>query len=77
MKINKEKRRFLRQELKEYGIDQDGAMTPEPPTYEELKEKANRLYRTYSLYWEFLAANGLREGSIRLRTRTHRRGMSV
>ena len=61
MKINKEKRRFLRQELKEYGIDQDGAMTPEPPTYEELKEKASRLYRTYSLYWEFLAANGLRE----------------
>ena len=27
----------------------------------ELKEKANRLYRTYFLYWEFLAANNLRE----------------
>ena len=47
--------------LEEYGIDRDGVMTPEPPTYEELKKKANRLYRTCSLYWEFLAANGLRE----------------
>ena len=35
--------------------------TPEPPTYEELKEKTNRLYRTCFLYREFLAANNLRE----------------
>ena len=43
--------------LKEYGIDRDGVMTPKPPTYEELKKKANRLYRTCFLYWEFLVAN--------------------
>ena len=47
--------------LEEYGIDRDGVTTPKPPTYEELKEKANRLYRTCFLYWEFLAANNLRE----------------
>ena len=47
--------------LEEYGIDRDGITTPEPPTYEELKEKANRLYRTCFLYWEFLAANNLCE----------------
>ena len=47
--------------LEEYGIDRDDVMTPRPPTYEELKEKANRLYRTCFLYWEFLAANNLRE----------------
>ena len=47
--------------LEEYGIDRDGVTTPKPPTYEELKEKANRLYRTCFLYWEFLAANNLCE----------------
>jgi len=47
--------------LKEYGIDRDGVMTPKPPTYEELKMAANRLYRTCFLYWEFLVANDLRE----------------
>lgn len=47
--------------LEEYGIDRDGVMTPGPPTYEELKRKANRLYRTCFLYWEFLVANDLRE----------------
>lgn len=47
--------------LEEYGIDRDGVITPKPPTYDELVEKANRLYRTCYLYWEFLAANGLRE----------------
>lgn len=47
--------------LKEYGIDRDGVMTPKPPAYEELKKKANRLYRICFLYWEFLVANDLRE----------------
>jgi hypothetical protein len=47
--------------LEEYGIDRDGVMTPKPPTYEELKKKANRLYRTCFLYWEVLVANDLRE----------------
>ena len=47
--------------LEEYGIDRDGVMTPKPPTYEELREKANRLYRTCFLYWEFPGANGLRD----------------
>lgn len=47
--------------LKEYGIDRDGVMTPKPPTYEELRKKANRLYRTCFLYWEFLVANDLRD----------------
>ena len=47
--------------LEEYGIDRDGIMTPEAPTYEELKEKADRLCRTCFLYWEFLRARGLRE----------------
>lgn len=47
--------------LEEYGIDRDGVMTPKPPTYEELRKKANRLYRTCFLYWEFLVANDLRE----------------
>lgn len=47
--------------LKEYGIDRDGVMTPKPPTYEELQKKANRLYRTCFLYWEFLVANDLRD----------------
>ena len=47
--------------LEEYGIDRDGVTTPEPPTYEELKEKTNRLYKTCFLYREFLAANNLRE----------------
>lgn len=47
--------------LEEYGIDRDGVMTPKPPTYKELKKKANRLYRTCFLYWEFLVANDLRE----------------
>lgn len=47
--------------LEEYGIDRDGVMTPKPPTYEELKKKASRLYRTCFLYWEFLVANDLRE----------------
>ena len=47
--------------LAEYGIDRDGVRTPKPPTYEELKKKANRLYRTCFLYWEFLVANDLRE----------------
>lgn len=47
--------------LEEYGIDRDGVMTPNPLTYEELKKKANRLYRTCFLYWEFLVANDLRE----------------
>lgn len=30
-----------------------------PPTYEELKEKARRLYRKSMLYWEVLARNDL------------------
>ena len=47
--------------LEEYGIDRDGVMTPKPPTYEELKKKANRLYRTCFLYWKVLVANDLRE----------------
>lgn len=47
--------------LEEYSIDRDGVMTPKPPTYEELKKKANRLYRTCSLYWEVLVDNDLRE----------------
>jgi len=47
--------------LKEYGIDRDGVMTPKPPAYEELRKKANRLYRTCFLYWEFLVANDLRD----------------
>lgn len=47
--------------LEEYGIDRDGVKTPKPPAYEELKKKANRLYRTCFLYWEFLVANDLRE----------------
>lgn len=48
--------------FEEYGIDRDGVTTTEPPTYEEFKEKANRLYRTCFLYWEILAANNnLRE----------------
>lgn len=47
--------------LEEYGIDRDGVMTPKPPTYEELKKKANRLYRTCFLYWEVLVANDLRD----------------
>lgn len=47
--------------LKEYGIDRDGAPVPKPPTYKELRKKANRLYRTCFLYWEFLVANGLHE----------------
>lgn len=47
--------------LEEYGIDRDGVMTPKPPTYEELRKKANRLYRTCFLYWEFLVANDLRD----------------
>lgn len=46
--------------LEEYGIDRD--RKPEPaPTYEELKKKASRLYRTCMLYWEVLIANDLRE----------------
>lgn len=32
--------------LEEYGIDRDDVTTLTPPTYGELKEKANRLYRT-------------------------------
>ncbi len=47
--------------LKEYSIDRDGVMTPKPPAYEELRKKANRLYRTCFLYWEFLVANDLRD----------------
>ena len=47
--------------LEEYSIDRDGVMTPKPPAYEELKKKANRLYRTCFLYWEVLVANDLRE----------------
>lgn len=47
--------------LEEYGIDRDGVTEPKPPTYDELKKKANRLYRACFLYWEFLVANGLRE----------------
>ena len=47
--------------FEEYGIDRDGTMMPEAPSYEELKEKANRLSRTCFLYWEFLGARGLRE----------------
>jgi len=53
-----ERSRYL---LEEHGIDCDGVKTPKPPAYEELKKKANRLYRTCFLYWEFLAANDLRE----------------
>lgn len=46
--------------LKEHGIDRDA--TPEPRlTYEELRKKANRLYRTCMLYWEVLIANDLRD----------------
>ena len=37
------------------------AIVEENPTYEELKKKANRLYRTCFLYWEVLVANDLRE----------------
>ncbi len=47
--------------LKEYGIDRDGVTTPDPPTYEELKVTANRLYRKCFLYWQFLINNGLNE----------------
>ncbi len=47
--------------LEEYGIDRDGVMTPKPPTYDELKKKACRLYRACFLYREFLAANDLGE----------------
>lgn len=47
--------------LEEHGIDRDGVRAPKPPTYEELKKKANRLYRTCFLYWEFLVASDLRE----------------
>ena len=47
--------------LEEYGIDRDGVLTPKPPTYEELKKKASRLYRTCLLYWEVLVANDLRD----------------
>ena len=47
--------------MEEYGIDRDGVTEPKPPTYDELKKKANRLYRACFLYWEFLVANGLRE----------------
>ena len=47
--------------LEEYGIDRDGTMTVKPPAYEELKKKANRLYRTCLLYWEVLVANDLRD----------------
>lgn len=47
--------------LEEYGIDRDSIMTPKPPSYEELKKKANRLYRTCLLYWEVLVANDLRD----------------
>lgn len=47
--------------LEEYGIDRDGVITPKPPTYEELKRKAGRLYRICFLYWEVLADNGLRD----------------
>lgn len=47
--------------LEEYGIDRDGVLTPKPPTYEELRKKANRLYRTCLLYWEVLVANDLRD----------------
>lgn len=46
--------------LEKYGIDRDWKPEP-PPTYEELKKKANRLYRTCMLYWEVLIANDLRE----------------
>lgn len=46
--------------LEKYGIDRD--WKPEPaPTYEELRKKASRLYRTCMLYWEVLIANDLRE----------------
>ena len=47
--------------LEEYGIDRDGTGTPEPPTYEELRKKANRLYRTCFLYWKFIVSNDLRD----------------
>lgn len=47
--------------LEEYGIDRDGVMTPKPPTYEELKKKANRLYRTCLLYREVLVYEYVRE----------------
>lgn len=47
--------------LEEYGIDRDGVTTPDPPTYEELKVTANRLYRKCFLYWQFLINNGLNE----------------
>lgn len=53
-----EETRYL---LEEYGIDRDGLMEPKPPTYDELKKKANRLYRTCFLYWEVLIANDLRD----------------
>ena len=45
--------------LEEYGMDRNGVTPPKPPTYEELKEKANHLYRKCFLYWQFLADNGL------------------
>lgn len=47
--------------LEEYGSDRDSATTQAPPTYEKLKAKADRLYKTCCLYREFLAANNLRE----------------
>ena len=47
--------------LDEYGIGQNGGMDLKPPTYETLRKKANRLYRTCSLFWEFLMANDLKE----------------
>lgn len=47
--------------LKEHAIDRDDKMTSPEQTLEKLKKKANRLYRTCMLYWDVLAANGLRE----------------
>ena len=47
--------------LEGYGIVRDGKKAPAPLTYEELKEKARRLYRTCVLYWEVLVANDLRD----------------
>ena len=47
--------------LEGYGIVRDGKKDPAPLTYEELKEKARRLYRTCVLYWEVLVANDLRD----------------
>lgn len=46
--------------LEEYDIDRDGVMTPHLPTYEELAERARRLYRACFLYGQFLSANDLR-----------------